>query len=47
MSKHAATPSFKTKAEEYVEERMKQLTGRREPLPGNGRRRLDIMQAQA
>lgn len=42
MSKHAAEPNFKTRAEEYVEERMKHLTGRREPIRGTGEHRAEV-----
>ena len=39
MSKHLAEPNFKTRTTEFVEERMKDLTGRREPIRGNGAHR--------
>jgi hypothetical protein len=47
MSKHEATPTkFSLEAERFAAQ-MARTYGRRTPLPGNGRRRNNVMQVQA
>jgi hypothetical protein len=47
MSKHAATPTADSLEAERFAAQMARTYGRRTPLPGNGRRRTNAMQAQA
>ena len=47
MSKHAATPTERNLESERFAAQMARVYGRNAPLPGTGRRRLDIMQVQA